>query len=363
MHILTITSSISMGTLGMIVPGRYYVEDIPAAELLVMARPCTAFLITCPLGNTFSEINDYNGKRVLFMRNGGFGDMLFLTPILRELRRRWPGVQLYVACRAPRHAIFDGLTYAVTRIETPVSVDIFSSFDCVVSFEYVIETERKLHYVDALAAHMGLTIPSGVDARRCDYAVLKHEILWAQKTWPWEKQGAQRAPRLGIQVRSGVRCRTYPMAKLCEVAGHLATLGWEIGLLGNDGDARGPVETGVMRNWTAAGLTFRQSCALMHTCDVVLGPDSALLHVAGALGIPAVGLFGPIPKELRLYPETAATSLQGRGKCAPCFFHARGGIQFPENCPTRERGVCGVLESIDPVQVVGEIVKAWRAKK
>jgi ADP-heptose:LPS heptosyltransferase len=33
--------------------------------------------------------------------------------------------------------------------------------------------------------------------------------------------------------------------------------------------------------------------ALLDRCDLVVGVDTGLLHMAGALGAPWVGLFGP----------------------------------------------------------------------
>jgi hypothetical protein len=35
------------------------------------------------------------------------------------------------------------------------------------------------------------------------------------------------------------------------------------------------------------------SCALVKVCDLFVGNDSALLHVAAAVGTPYVGIFGP----------------------------------------------------------------------
>lgn len=359
MHILINTVPISLGRVGELAPGRYFVEDVNAAELMVMAEPGTVQIEPGLSANGhFDAATNWNNKSVLFMRNGGFGDMLFLTPILRHFRSTWPTCKLFVACRRERYAIFEGLGYPDGRIDTPVPVHTASNFDAVVSFEHVVEKATTLHYVDAMADHIGLVLPYGLRGRRCDYIVSQAEREWALKRWPKTDN-----PRLGLQVRAGVRNRSYPMRPLTDALKNLAGTGWEIGLFGVDGDAGGPPAAGSMRNWTIAKLTFRESVALMATSDVVLGPDSALVHVAGALNIPTVALFGPIAHQLRTAYAPSIHSIQGPGKCAPCNFHTRGGLHFPEHCPSQHRGICEVLERIDPQRVTDAVVRLWKENK
>tara|TARA_R100001510_G_C7656966_1_gene217770 strand:+ start:82 stop:897 length:816 start_codon:yes stop_codon:yes gene_type:complete len=48
---------------------------------------------------------------------------------------------------------------------------------------------------------------------------------------------------------------------------------------------------------TTEGLTIRQQAALIGESKAVISPDTGWLHVAGALGIPLVGLFGSYPAQ------------------------------------------------------------------
>ena len=48
---------------------------------------------------------------------------------------------------------------------------------------------------------------------------------------------------------------------------------------------------------TTQGLTIRQQASLISESAVVISPDTGWLHVAGALGIPLVGLFGSYPAQ------------------------------------------------------------------
>ena len=40
---------------------------------------------------------DYNGKTICLLRGGGFGDLLMLTPLIRELKNRWSTCEIHVA--------------------------------------------------------------------------------------------------------------------------------------------------------------------------------------------------------------------------------------------------------------------------
>lgn len=301
--------------------------------------------------NAWDASKDWNDKSVLLMRSGGLGDAIFMTPILREMRRRWPTISISIACRKERFAVFDGLGLVNGHCPTPVSVELADTFDAVIAFEDVIEKERERHYVDCLAAQMGLPLPDGDAARRLEYEVGFFEKKIAGVKYA-RKPGVK---RLGIQMSSGSLNRSYPKDQLGLVAQALIPKGWEVYLFGLKGDAPQSAKFPGVRNLTLEGLTFRQSAAALATCDVLLAPDSSLLWVAAALNLPAVALFAVISAKMRTAPYANITALEGRGKCAPCFHHYRGGVNFPKGQPCEKEGRCVVLAGISVERIVAAI--------
>ena len=60
--------------------------------------------------------------------------------------------------------------------------------------------------------------------------------------------------------------------------------------------------------------------ALIQTCDALVAADTGALHVASALGVPTVGIYGP--KDERIYgphpPAERSRVVRSRVPCSPC---------------------------------------------
>jgi ADP-heptose:LPS heptosyltransferase len=333
--------------------GDYVCLDVNAGEMLA----CGYARVRAPdeIGvKLFDASKDWNGERVLFVRPGGFGDLLFLTPTLAELKRRWPELSLYVACFDRFKPALEHNRDVTGFVSYPVPLSWWRDVDCHIFLENVIEgnpAAEKGHAVDLVAARCGIQFET-LEARGMRYFVTKEEAAIAERDFP---RWPDRPKRIGIQVSASGRCRIYP--HILEVARLLWRDGHEVFLFGAPGEVKTDTPEGIV-NLMQPGKSFRESCAILATCDVLVGPDSALVHVAGALGVACVALYGPFPWRLRTAyaPETFA--LQGAGPCAPCFHHARPGQhEFPTWGPCARTGRCEVLAAITPERVVREVAK------
>ena len=68
--------------------------------------------------------------------------------------------------------------------------------------------------------------------------------------------------------------------------------------------------------------SVREIAAFMTLCEMVICPDSALLHVAGALDKKTVSFFGPTDPRARInhYPKAVAISPGNGLSCWPCWY-------------------------------------------
>ena len=78
--------------------------------------------------------------------------------------------------------------------------------------------------------------------------------------------------------------------------------------------------------------------ALLSQCHLFLGNDSGAMHVAAAVGLPVVAVFGPTDPEGTAPVTPWHTIVQQKPYCSPCFLR---------RCPTDHR----CMTAIDPVIV------------
>lgn len=360
MHILTVPDPIKL-TRGETIPaGSYLLDDQNAAQLLVFARVG----VMKPHPDEENRLTAPAGSRTLFMRAGGFGDLMFMTPVFRRHKELYPKAEIGVCCFEPYAAVLEGLPYVDKILPYPLPMSEAEQWDRWVSFENAVEENpraREIHITDLFAEIAGVDM--GKSDKRIDYRPKSAELVEAMNRFPfWPNR-----TRVGMQIRASALARTYPLGGIRKMAEILIEKNCEVLFLGQRGDVppqSKPVN--FLHDLTSLGLTFRQSAAVVNTCDVVIAPDSALLHVAGALGVPAVGMYGPFPRELRIKYAPSIWGFEGDEKvkwpCQPCFHHVNQARQdhFPEDCPTQQGGFCGVMACTDVTRVIQKTLQIAR---
>lgn len=70
-------------------------------------------------------------------------------------------------------------------------------------------------------------------------------------------------------------------------------------------------------------LSLEQSIEQLSQCHVVVGNDTGMMHVAGALSVPTVTLYGPTnPKIIGVYNKGAVV-VSAKKDCCPCYVLSR----------------------------------------
>jgi ADP-heptose:LPS heptosyltransferase len=250
--------------------------------------------------------------------------------------------------------VLQNLTFIDKIVPYPLPLTMWHDYTQAVCLENAIENNvraQDLHMTALFAKICGLPPPDNM--LPC-YEITPSENIWANEMFP-RINGTKRAC---IQVGASGIARVYPRNQMGAVIGSLVRKGWEVFLLGAKGEIQLPNGAPpTLRNLSDLNLTMRQSAAVVNNADVFLGNDSALLHIAGALSVPAVGLYGPFPWKLRTAYCPTTFALQGSGECAPCFHHASATLRnhFPAHCPSRQEGFCQVLATIKPEHIVAKM--------
>ncbi len=70
--------------------------------------------------------------------------------------------------------------------------------------------------------------------------------------------------------------------------------------------------------------SLRELCAILSQCSLLLTGDSGPMHLANAVDIPLLALFGPTTREWGFFPEGEHVHiLQKDMPCRPCSLHGK----------------------------------------
>lgn len=292
-----------------------------------------------------SELADWNNRDLWLVRGGGWGDLLCMTPLVRQIKQWWPRVRLHIACGKQYHGLFYGLDVIEEQLPIP-----FESFIALISFEELIESHpdaQEIHIIDLFARKAGVTLSD----RSIHYLIRTEELREAHDLYP--RNGK---PRIAVQFLASALYRTYQQMQF--VIKELSK-DCEIYIFGIPGQVEFKPYPNII-NLMDKKLTFRQSAAVLATCDVCVAPDSALVHLSSALNVPCVALYGAMPSFLRT--SGSVIGINGKAPCAPCFFHAEGVADFPQDKPCTQIRKCVAIEGI-PIDKIVQKVRSLMTNK
>jgi len=124
------------------------------------------------------------------------------------------------------------------------------------------------------------------------------------------------------------------------------TEGAAVVLLGPVEQERGGLELLLNRAVVARSLTLAQAAALLARSDLYLGNDSGISHLAAAVGVPTVALFGPTDARQWAPRGEVVRILRRNAECSPCD------MPVMKRCSHRK-----CLTSFHPTDVITELEK------
>lgn len=344
------------------------------------------------------DVADMQGlARVLVIRLSSLGDILLTTPVLRLLREHCPAAQIDfltrttykdLLCANPcvdRVLLFDpqqGLRqtlHTLRQIRYDLVVDLHRTLRSRLLCRGLL-AQRQLTYAKrtvrrALLAHLGwntlramtpvpelyaaplrhvgmtaplpplemhLTPASQATMRTYVRQALPHSVgqpllalapgaRWPTKRWPVERfaavaQELAQAQRAAVVVLGGVE----DMALAQELCRRL-----RVPVLDSTGK-----------------LSLMHTAALLQQCHLLLSNDSGLMHMATALRVPVVAIFGPTVQEFGFYPFQAwAQVISADLPCRPCS--TKGSARCP-------RGHHQCMQQVTVAQVGAVAHTMWR---
>ncbi len=180
-----------------------------------------------------------------------------------------------------------------------------------------------------------------------------------QLLYEQESPEAITRPTIAMHPGSGSysTARRWAPERFAQLADTLfADVGGQLLLLGGPEEAElhqqimGMLQSAIpVRSFAGKG-TIQVTAAVLEQVDLFVGNDSALVHVAVALGTPTVAIFGLTNHKAwgpftAGAPERQAVVVRLDLPCMPCFYRGHD-LGTPQGCATRD---CLALLGVDPV--------------
>jgi heptosyltransferase-2 len=166
------------------------------------------------------------------------------------------------------------------------------------------------------------------------------------------KAGVRRGA-LRIAIGAGASygsAKCWPPPRFVEVANRLQSeVDADVILFGTAAEASVATAISSEMRRTPIDLTGKTTIAdlpaLLSQCHLFIGNDSGAMHVAAAVGLPVVGVFGPTDPEGTSPVTPRCTIVQQKPYCSPCFLR---------RCPTDHR--CMTAITADMVEAAA---RSW----
>jgi len=204
---------------------------------------------------------------------------------------------------------------------------------------YYLELLRRIGWLDSLADEglISLRVPEQSRRRAAQFLV--------------EAGARPHAARIAVGAGASYgSAKCWPPDRFAETLNRLqAQSDADVILFGTAPEAKVSVAIAGGLCRPAIDLTGKTSIAdlpaLLSQCHLFLGNDSGAMHVAAAVGLPVVAIFGPTDP-LGTAPVTPRSSIvQERPYCSPCFLR---------RCPTDHRCMTKI-----PPEAVEAAAKPW----
>jgi len=349
--------------------------------------------------------------RILVIRFSSLGDIILTTPLLDTLKQNYRNSEIFFLTKQKYQGLFesDPRIDSVIYFEPEGKDKGFSGFfrlikrlnleryDLIVDLHsnlrsffvrHLVKAKRKIRYHKRLIPRLLMVYlkkwkVKSVSTVDCYLEALKkigikfyckipglytknEDKLWAENLL--REVGAKEEEIL-IGIAPGAKWETKRwdkdkfslMAKSLsrDFAVHTGSVRTKILLVGDKKDQK-MIEhikeyAGEDKTIQAVNLPLNNLMALVERCELFISNDSGPMHLASALGVPTIGIFGPTSPSLGFAPSGLNDKIFWAGvECSPCSLHGEKGC-------VKESRFC--MDKIMPEEVIEEVKKMINSDK
>jgi len=283
-------------------------------------------------------------ENLLIIRYGGIGDIIASLFGIAELKVKYPSIKIGFVCSIKYASILNCFPGLVDEV-----------FNSVIPSSKLKKYKYFAHLDNAIENHPeSNSIPIQELFSKLLYVDLNPNILDFIHATNITLNDRVR-DGIGIQYKTNALNRDYNLDNMIKLIQEIriAYPNKKIHLLGKENDTsnvnyiQSKTNGQVIPNGCGGPiLKLPQTVELISTLELVIAPDSSMLHIAGVCNTPMIGLFGAFPGELRISYYNNSLVMQPQCNCPPCFRH------FPINFCKHNFGEGMCVNSIDPKDIL-----------
>lgn len=277
-----------------------------------------------------------NNPRILVIREGAAGDVLLTTPIVKELKNKFPDSYLVFMTKYPEILQNNPYVDEIIRFEPKGGIDVV--------FNLMSELYPDIPIVEAYGKITRLLI----EHPQIEFYLSNQEREWTNRYMKTLSIQDNRG-FVVIHPMSGNRIKWWNANSYQAVSDYILSRKLQVVTVGSSMDCvelRGTINL-------IGKLSLRQSAALISRAKLFVGLDSVPMHVANAFKIPSVILFGSTSPREVLVDARNVKIIQSSEYCLGCRRHTTPD-RWKQNvdCP---RGRLYCMENISPDCVIEKI--------
>lgn len=301
------------------------------------------------------------GDKVLYFNgSGGFGDQIMSWPVAHILHKL--GLEVHVLAELGLEQCWWHFPWIKSIVPSPIAQGQLEMWKNMAFMEAVVNFDEhadQLHPIDTQLKKFGID-PDSIDP---ELKVVSPVFTPGEKEKALKfRNGVKRLGIYQLSSTSPVRSMTHDqsISTLVSLATSFKDVGWvaiyDLFVSKELIEKAKDIKLPNVRIISFESL--RILWAVVASADICVGPDSMIVHIAGTMGTPTVGLWGSMPPaaRVRYYKNHIPIWHQNSCQFCPCFVSTH---TFPDYCPPlpEPRTNCAVIGAISWDEVSSAVGK------
>lgn len=338
--VVNFTYSMQVGQNFVIKKGEKYIMSLNVFKQL-WCDPKTHIQLLKPSDIKFKNIyksyrgHDLTNKKVLFMRHGGIGDLLFINPFAIYLQKKYPSCKIAFCSGHKYRPMLENWDFISDIYSAPMKFSDFTKYDYHVIFEGTIERNEEAEHVNVYELFnnwLELDVPK---EEMIPYQKSKNVMLTYCRDILHYNWNLKEKDFILLQTTASSPIRTPSLEIWTKIINKLTAKGHNIVL--SDSKPKKEIVDKLIAmldhkdkvfNFAEYSNAIDDGIAMIDLSKLVIAPDSSGTHIAASLNIPMVGIFGSFEGHVRLTTYKNADWIDAKRECTPCYKHGYMPCEF-----------------------------------